>query len=579
MRKILILAVVALFVGLTACQKAQDELYQLDFARAFIPANFDHDPVQRPSITRPTVMELSTTLSWRTSPNIHAYELQITTDTTFGTIDREITLHRDSLRFVMDELPFLTWYGARVRALAPLGSEQENSHWNTLVFQTPAEQLFLPFRRGDVRSESVFVRWHEGAAVTHIEVIDLRTGDLFRRVDLTAQNINDAELLIEGLGMVEGEAPAIIRGAPYRVDIFSGDALRGQLNFETNSRANRDHPGVRFLEVGDDLRPVLENLGTERVIVLPDGFEQVFTTGNIAISGTVHIFGDQDGDRPAITLDAGIGHRFFILPETADSIVFEGIDIIGAEEPVAGANAFFYVINQATNEASNVRMLRFENTVVRNFGEGFIRLQGTATGTHTHIENLVLENSIMTDFSHERLGGRFGFINIGNTGSFGLIDNIVITNTTIARVEHSFMNIVGTTGGSEQVVRTILFDNVTFDRVVSDLNTRYLIDGQTHSNIAITIRNTIFGSTNGPEARGIRVHNDSPIVVSNSFRTRDWVTTNPEAPSTEDFHIPSLMNYSGGRENMFADPDYDDFFLRDVGFAGRSTTGDPRWRP
>jgi hypothetical protein len=564
MKKFLILiTAVATF---SACQKASDELFQLNYERAFMPTTLNVETTQSPET------QVTAIFAWIQSPGVSTYRVQLTTDTTFEDInafDGEV----DLTAFTRSNLPFSAWntpgiwYGFRVMALSPPDSEQANSKWNQLTFRTPSEQLFLPLRTSgairDLRSDRVNLRWLSNQIPSQGNIV-LRLGghdgSVVRTITIASQ---DSTFLIDNL------EPA----TQYTVQLRQATQIRGQLTFTTNRGVNCSAPNVHCLEVGDDLVAVLQNPAFDGyTIYLPEGFEQIITS-SINISGNRHIFGTLDGDRPKLMFEGNNENAFFTLPASIEFLVFENVQIVGLGAIPAPS---YYVINAST--AVNMGTLRFDNCVITDFGQGFFRLGGAE---RQDVENLVINNSVFERFGHERVGGRFGFIHIEHSGTVNSkVNNILITNSTFSYIHHSFMAIRGQgQAGLIPTVDQVTIENVTFDRAVSSDANRYLIDGTANMNVTVTIRNTIFGSTNGPLARGIRLNPSSRITIEGSFKTRDWVTTNPAPPSTDDFHIPGLIDYNGDRTDLFANPNNGDFTIIDAGFTGRNTTGDPRWRP
>jgi len=566
MKKTKTFTLIAAMLAFFACQKASEELFQLDYERAFMPTTLNVETAQSPAT------QVTAAFAWAQSPGITTYRIQFTTDTTFEDInvfDGEV----DATTFTRNNLPFSVWntpgiwYGFRVMALTPPGSERANSKWHQLTFRTPSEQLFLPLRTTgairDLRSDRVNLRWLSNQIPSQGNIV-LRlggpSGPIARTIMITPQ---DSALLIDNL------EPA----TQYTAQLRQGTQVRGQLTFTTNRGVNCAAPNVYCLEVGDDLVAVLQDPAFDGyTIYLPEGFEQTITS-SINISGSRHIFGTLDGERPKLMFEGNNENAFFTLPASLDFLVFENVEMVGLGAIPAPS---YYIINAST--ALNMGTLRFENCVITDFGQGFFRIGGAA---RQDIENLIINNSIFERFGHERAGGRFGFIHIEHSGDVNSkVNNIVITNSTFSYIHHSFMAIRGTgQRGEIPTVDQITIENVTFDRTISSDANRYLIDGTSNMNVTVTIRNTIFGGTNGPLARGIRLNSGSRITVEGSFKTRDWVTGNPAPPSTDNFDIPGLIDYNGGRTDLFANPNNGDFTIIDAGFTGRNTTGDPRWRP
>ena len=585
MKRFSILAI-ALLIGLTSCQKAMDEMSQLDFARAFMPPSFRYETVQAPyrgpNEDQPTIMLVTTTLRWNASPNIVGYRLQFSyTDPTFQDLSQVTDLNIQRTYHVIDRPVFGASYYARIMAIAHSG--QEDSRWNYLNFQIANEQLFLPLRfRGenqDVFATRARVRWHAYSAADRIEIRRLNNGNVEDYTVVETINIAPAD--------DEHTFYNLDFDTQFAVAILEGDHQRGQLVFSTNRGFHDDDPNVVWMEAGQNLSLVLQNeANIGRVIFLPTGFEATITDP-IPLAGTMHIFGDADGERPRIIFNNTGSNELIRLPEHRDDrpmehLIFENVEILGTPNPDGSfRNNVLYIINQGgsnTNFFTRLETLRFENTVIANFGNNAIRFQGTAG---QHIENIIVNNSIVHRMGLGASGahptGTYAFVNTNVAN--GRVDNILITNSTFYNMSHSLINVVGAV--NTRVNERVTIENSTFDRIIGDGGTRYLIDGGTHSSIEIQIRNVIFGSTFDDAARGIRISPTSPaIVVENSFQTEDWVTTNPEG---ENFDIPEVREFRGpraGQTGLFMQPNAGDFRIRPtVTFPGRYTAGDPQWRP
>lgn len=571
MKKILILAI-ALLIGLTSCQKAMDEIFDLDFDRIFIPTGLEVVMSQVPDgPENQTTMSIITTFRWNQSSNpyVTTYRFQFGTDSTFqpGTYQEWFL---DTTAFQLEPNQYFNAPRvARVMAVAPAGADESDSKWHEISFNTPHEDLFKAPEARAIRSRMANLKWYIGE-VTRFTIAT--AGQPTNSFNLSSEEIATGTLSISDLNPSTVYTITLFRGATQR---------RGQIQFTTLPGFNCDANNVVCLLDGSvTLRAAMENPeNVGRVILLPPGFTETIT-GAVAIAGTMHLFGDADADAhevPRITFaGTGAGNHLFTLPTTADSIVFQNIEVVGQ-----GGPPFFYIINQAPATSTDIGTVRFENTSFTNFGEGGIRLQGNPAGQH--IENLIINNSVFRGFGHEREGGRFAFISV--TAATAGIENIRVSNSTFSEMQHSFMNLQG--APPTQVVNTIVVESSTFDRIISpDRTDRYFIDGHTHSEIRIEIRNTIFGSThensgtptpgNGP--RGIRISAAAPTtIVENSFRTDDWRTYNPAPPSEDNFDIPNLTSTGGTRNALFANPDAGDFSL--IPTTGAVTTaGDPRWR-
>jgi len=561
-------------VGLSACLKAPEELFQLDFDRVFTPTTLEAVPTQAPSARTPeewnispTVMELTTTFEWAVSPNVTQYNLQISTDPNFETITHDLvvsgTVFEIPSPLVPNRLPWSTNYFIRVMAIAPDDLRADDSRWNTYAFSTPAEQLFHLPGRADIGSSFVRLRWHPGSAANNIVV--RQGGANGPIVDSREIVQTDSTFFIEGLNP-ETE---------LTVQIRQGTTVRGQLPITTRRGVNCLADTVVCLPHpvhGWDLGAILEdpdNIG--RIIYLPP--DTVFEIdATIEIPGSIHIFGSYDGARPIIRLITTGGSPLISLPmlpfpgQATEFIIFENVELTST-----GANGWIFDENQATQ--TRLRYLRFESVLMHNFRNNAINLR------NAHFYNIIVND---TEVHTMGFGSNMGFVHLRLEAT---VDNILITNSTFSNMIHGFFDFRHRTN-AHRVQITI--ENTTFDQIVGHegADRRYFVDMVAQANqegggrADVVIRNVIFGSTFNPDvASGIRASAASTTMVENSFRTTDWITTNPVG---ENFDIPQLETFSGGRtgENgLFVNPNARDFRFNPGVSGFILNAGDPRWRP
>ncbi|RYZ50110.1 MAG: DUF5123 domain-containing protein, partial [Sphingobacteriales bacterium] len=156
--------------------------------------------------------------------------------------------------------------------------------------------------------------------------------------------------------------------------------------------------------------------------------------------------------------------------------------------------------------------------------------------------------------------GSYAFVH--NSVATSKINNIAITNSTLYRIGYSI--ILHNLAPSQSV----LIENCTIDNSMGD--TRYLVDYNAQLVGSFQINNTIIGKTLSAAgtARGIRV--GSAYTVVNSYQTADAVfSANP---------ITGITNYAGNSTALFTDPSTGNYLIKDASFAGKSNSGDPRWR-
>jgi hypothetical protein len=71
--------------------------------------------------------------------------------------------------------------------------------------------------------------------------------------------------------------------------------------------------------------------------------------------------------------------------------------------------------------------------------------------------------------------------------------------------------------------------------------------------------------------RGIRCNAATVINASNNYRTSDHVSAGND--------FPNIITYTKASTALWQSPSTGQFKIIDNTFAGRNTSGDPRWRP
>ena len=297
-------------------------------------------------------------------------------------------------------------------------------------------------------------------------------------------------------------------------------------------------------------------------LVLAAGKTYDWSTNNYAwpADKSLTIMGASATNRSTISVSVS---TVLILPSSVDSIAFRQMDITQANK--SGT----YFANQAAANACDVKKLIFDGCNISGFGRSILRLQASAAPSNQHVGTFIVNNSIITDCGNES-GQNYAFV---QSTTYGLVDNIQLTNSTFTDVSKTSNVITGS--GSTQVFQNIAIDNCTFYNVVGT-GGRYLVDaGNLATNdVALTIKNSILGKVVDPTLVTNRGTRYCTVTTTNTYQTADWVTTET-APSLD---IPNTTLYAGTAADLFTDPDNGDFHFKDTGFAGATTAGDPRWR-
>lgn len=320
------------------------------------------------------------------------------------------------------------------------------------------------------------------------------------------------------------------------------------------------------LNLGDNLKTaVTANPG--KIIILPSGFTAAFD--GVAIpAGGIWIKGDPNASvKPKLT-NAGINFNERLAGEI---IRFENVELVGTGFDQGG-----YFINQGTGipgNSCNLKELSFENCIISEFGRSVVRMQ-TAD---QRIGLLKFNNCIIARCSSQP-GQDYAVVQCTAAGL--AFPDIRITNTTINNVYAELLRISG--GAGQPSGKDVLIENVTFYKVsgsnATPPGTRYFIDAGNNGPVNITVKNSILGSVRGLGVEnGIRMNAAGTLTGEGNYATTDWtLVTDPTAdPPVMD--IPATP-YSSNCNALFTDPANGDFHIKDSGFAGKSTAGDPRWR-
>ncbi|MDQ1296248.1 MAG: hypothetical protein QG611_226 [Bacteroidota bacterium] len=284
------------------------------------------------------------------------------------------------------------------------------------------------------------------------------------------------------------------------------------------------------------------------------------------VTASIKIRGITPDNRPIIYLMTGTGnnHMFDIDPSMtlADSLVFENVDISCLYDD-AGTLRHRGVIDQELT-AMHIGSIRFLNCIIRNSDRAAIRLRGNADGQV--IAKLEFNGCIMYDFA---VGGTQTYGIVNPNAATATISNIKFINSTIYSFRNTLINY-----GAGIGCQSVIVDNCTFDQMMLDATSaRYFIDFGSSGTSAgtISINDCIFGKT-GAIANGIRNGAMTISGITGSYFTTDFV------PVTGTF-ISYMTAYSGLSTALWTDPVNGNFSFLDSGFAGISSSGDPRWIP
>ena len=539
MKTFIKISIYALLLGalvLTSCK--EDELPEAD--RIFTPVG----------------------LSISTSSGIGICDLIVKWDIMPGAQSYTIVLSKDSLQFndaniiekFVTEKPEHTFPNLRRGQLVTV-SLRSNSHDMehdsrilASVLRIPIENIFYSAQSGDVKATSITMRYPMDDLVTHLKLTNVETGE----ITIYPLSEKDIESGIYKMTGVSGETN-------YIVEIYYGDEIRGKR--EVTTAYAPSGPNVIYLDDTIKIKDVLTNADyIGKILVLPENHVDTITS-NIEIVGGMTIYGHPDGERASIESTTG---SIFRLPANASEHPIEFIYCNFWKENPTNTD-YIFNMNAAFGD---VPKLAFTNCRMANFRRNFFRVQGGGAGI---IESLEIDNC---EFEGMGTNGDYAFFHIDVAGT--AIRNISIKNSTFNIVGCHFIYF----GQSRTIgCQSVTIENCTFYNAMHSGAARWFINlGNVNNpeNSIITLKNVILGSTVlNSTADPLPVHNgikreNVTIVIEEVYQTNSWIVR-------EETAIDAKI-YNGSVTDLFVDPAKGNFAIKDSDFAGKNTTGDPRWR-
>ena len=476
-------------------------------------------------------------------------EYVVVSDTNYVVINKEL---------VGEELFWNTLY--QVRATAHAEDPQYDSEVADLgSVRTQRFPTILNIPESyDVIDTAARVTWTTaGAPVTGIKVFapdDLQLANpLFETRAVTDVEREEAAAIVGGLDP----------SSEYQIAIYSEDELRGWVTYRTlEEDIDPTAPGVIDIRDNESPSAVIDAIATA-----PDG-------ATILVKrGVEYDFPEDDLDK-SITIRAayGFGEKMAQLYTTGNWNVAEGANIdhirfINLElrgEDFEGD----YVFNINEDDVYIGEIL-FEGSHLTNF-RGVTRIRGTV-----EVDDFIINNTVVDSI------GNYGIFTAdtdpaeaGETPT-ATVNNIELTNSTF--------NYIDTGIQSRNNSQSILIENSTFANFIATGGRFFRYRGSEGNNDVlngIAIRNSIFGHSwdmSGENNYGIQGIGDglenTNFDLSNIWSTRNFFFT-------EGDEIPGfpVANYPGTQDELWVDPEDNNFFFQDLIFAGRFDSGDPRWR-
>ncbi|WP_207425671.1 DUF5123 domain-containing protein [Pedobacter sp. SYSU D00535] len=519
-----VLCLLAGMILLTACKK--DEFEATGPNRLFRPT------VKGEMVSGGNWIEVS----WQNVKGASSYTVQISRDT-FKTIDRSLKVDTNAVTF--NNLKWNQLYQLRVRAEAQ--DTSMNSKFSILGEMKSAKfpTIITPQVAQDIADVGVILRWTPtGQPVTSIKVLKASDSSLVREVPLTDLDRTQGFKRVMNL----------TGNTPYIVYLYSGENIRGWEDITTKPSpifpTGSNIVDLRGDEDPASLRRVLEgNWASGTVVLLDPGMTYDMNSG-INLSKSLTLYGAPGfGPLPSIRFSSNFN---FTEGSTMDSLVFKNLRLVGTD--YTGK----YVLN--ASNGSTVGKIVFDNCRARVF-RGMVRLQNKVT----NVANFIINNCVIDSV------GNYGVVNVD--GTTPKIENITISNSTIFKTEKVVT--------SRNASASVIIENCTINE--APLTGNYLVDyNAVNVTNNIKLLNSILGvgksNVNGDKSvRGYRAGTSTSSQVVGTYATSDYTVLSNE--------FPGLTSYSGTSSALWANPEAGDFRLRDLSFAGKSTAGDPRWRP
>lgn len=526
------LTMLAIVAIISSCQKTE------------VPEPFQPDRMFTPASIKVASGDTTGTITWAASLFSEGtgvtYTLEVSRAKDFSGTPA-FTTQTPATTYTVTESNLATrvYYYARVKANATTNAAASKGWVVSLdSFLLTGEQLFLPVNDAKLTALTAVLNWKVTAGLTKIVLTP--SGGAATDYTLSAGELTAGEKAFTGL------QPA----KQYKAELFKGTISKGITNFTTKSGPPSGATTVNVAPT-DDLAALIAAATPGTVFLLQQG--TVYKTDaliNLPANAEIAIWGDHGPNKPVLAFNG------FNLPTTAGTIRFENIDLTGLQNNDPAGTKRNYIFNQST--ASATEAIVFENCTIRNFLNTPLRLQGSNAIT---INKATFNKCLVYDCGDNGSNGTYAFIN--TNVATGKINNISITNSTLYKIGYGI--ILHNAAPSQSVV----IDNCTFDNTVG--NARFFIDYNAQAiSGTFQISNIIIGKTLSPAATGRGVRSASTPTVSNSFRTSDAAFV--------DFVPAGITSYSGNSAALFTDPTNGNFLIKDNTFAGKSTSGDPRWR-
>ncbi|GAB3235119.1 DUF5123 domain-containing protein [Algoriphagus aestuariicola] len=483
-----------------------------------------------------------------------SYTLEVSRDT-FKTVD--YLIETDTAYVVVDknlvgeDLFWNTLY--QVRATARAADAQYDSKASDLgnVRTQRFPSIINDPSTYDVIDIAARVTWVKaGAAVTSTKVF---AGD-----DLKLTTPLMPEQPVEG-DLAETVVTGLEPDTQYQIAIYSDDVLRGWAAYTTlPADIDPNAPGVIDVRENTSLSAVADAVATApdgATILVKKGMTYDLPSEALDKSITIRAAYGFGADKAKLYTT---GNWNIAAGAQIDHIRFVDLELRGAD--YTGD----YVFNP---NASGIRVgeLLFDNCEIGTF-RGILRIRGTV-----EIDQYIIRNSMV-----DSIGG-YGLLTTDTdpkpSDPTARVNNILFENSTFNKIQGG---ITSRNNSNSVTIESCTFANFP---ATGGLLLRYR-GGEGNNNVTqgVKIYNSVFGhgwdeaGADIYSIRGIEGLETTVFDVINVFSTADFSFASGPIPG-----FP-IGNYSKGQNDLWVNPNANDFNFKDGGFSGKYTTGDPRWR-
>lgn len=528
-------AIVGLF---NACDKDDDETY--DKTRLF-----------RPVLNEPLFAEGNTiVVNMGKLKGAVGYTIEVSRDT-FQTIEYTIPSDTNYVEInennVGEELFWNTIYQVRATAHeADAEFDSKVSDLGGVRTQRFPSILNVP-ASFDVTDVEARVTWSPlGDAVTGIRVYgsdDLRlTTPLLPEAPVTSEEFLAGEAFVDGL---EPETE-------YQIAIYSGEELRGWVNYTTLVEELDYSTVPNLIDLRENENPsavkdAVSSAADGATILISRGFEYDAPSGDLNKSLTIRAaygFGEQ---KAKLSFS---GNYDLVNGSNVDYFRFIDLELRG---DWGGG----YVIN--VDAEGSLNEISFDNCFITNF-RGVCRIKKDGFT----LNNFIVNNSIVDSIRD------YGLVN--NDKSASVLNNIKLTKSTFNHIQR----FITSKNNSESV--TIEDCTIANTPSIDTAIFRWTQGGQDNVTNGITITNSIFGHGWGdPDEEEFPVKgkdglDNTNFIVSNTYTVNDFSFSGDEIGEI------SVGNAGASQNDLWVDPENNNFNFLTPGFIGQYTAGDPRWR-